>query len=311
MVNKRISPRDLELLSAYLDEELKTKDRARIEARMSTNSELRDALEELRKTRAVMRSTTRLHAPRNFTISPEMAGVRQRRQPYPLYGLISAMASILLVLVILGDFIGTTETAQPVPIIEPTVLSVEAEMEEAPLEVEAVEVEKEVVITQESEAGAMEEPVAEEAPAEVMIEQPTPFPEVEGATIPESPEEGELQSSRMTTDTLTMTAPSIAGEEVPPQPTNTLPPTATPVEFTPTPTLIPPTPEDQKVSSSSDEAVTGEVKSVESYPTPTLISEETIVAISNISFIRIIELMLVIIAIASGLTAIYLYRKSA
>ena len=70
------SRRDLEQLSAYLDGQLSQSDRARLEIRIKSDAGLAAALEELRQTRAFLRRTPQRHAPRNFTLTPGMAGIR-------------------------------------------------------------------------------------------------------------------------------------------------------------------------------------------------------------------------------------------
>ena len=101
----RISERDLELLSAYLDGQVDVRERGRLEARLQAESELRVAYEELRSTRAVLRSAPRMRAPRNYTLSPRMVTDRAaERRRYPIFGLASALASVLFVLVFLSDY---------------------------------------------------------------------------------------------------------------------------------------------------------------------------------------------------------------
>ncbi len=71
-----LSFRDLELLSAYLDRELSQKEKTRLVARIIKEPELARALEDLRQTRHMLRRTPRRKAPRNFTLTPKMAGIR-------------------------------------------------------------------------------------------------------------------------------------------------------------------------------------------------------------------------------------------
>lgn len=118
----RISPREWENLSAYLDEELPEKERTRLESRLKGNPELKAALEDLRRIRLVLRSQPRLRAHRNFTLTPEMVakpGVFRNKavtgrfeRAFPALRFASALASILLVLVVLGDLL---TGAPPIP----------------------------------------------------------------------------------------------------------------------------------------------------------------------------------------------------
>ena len=100
-----ISSRDWEALSAYLDDQLSTKERARLEARLQSSPELKNGLDELRATRAVLRSQPKLRASRNFALTPEMVGVKQPTRAYPAMRLAAVLASIMFVLVFVGDII--------------------------------------------------------------------------------------------------------------------------------------------------------------------------------------------------------------
>ncbi len=103
-----ISSRDFELLSTYLDGQLQEVDRQRLEARLDQEDNLRKAYEDLQRMRVVLRSLPRRRAPRNFTLTPQMIGYRPRPllRFYPALGFASALASLLFVLVVLGDFLG-------------------------------------------------------------------------------------------------------------------------------------------------------------------------------------------------------------
>lgn len=118
----KISPRDWEAISAYLDGQLSSKERVRLEDRLRSSTELRTALQEIRRTRAMLRSQPRLRAPRNFTLSPEMVGRQASAAApvgrlFPAMRLASALASFLFVLVLLGDLllIGPARTASQPP----------------------------------------------------------------------------------------------------------------------------------------------------------------------------------------------------
>lgn len=108
MMNQ-ISSRDWEALSAYLDGQLTQKDRLRLEQKLQTSSDLRLALEELSRTRTILRSQPGLRAPRSFTLTPEMVGMRRERRSearlYPAFSFVSALASLLFVVVLLGSFL--------------------------------------------------------------------------------------------------------------------------------------------------------------------------------------------------------------
>ena len=118
MTKSLVSPRDIEMLSAYLDGQLSPKDVARLRVRLQENPQMQITLDELRITRAAVRSLPRLRAPRNFTLTPQMVGgrVATRRRagvsPYPAFGFASLLASLLLVLVFVADRLSFVNTAQ-------------------------------------------------------------------------------------------------------------------------------------------------------------------------------------------------------
>ena len=100
-MNAQLTPKDWELISTYLDGQLSDKEKRRVQDLLVLRPELNDGLDELRRTRAVLRAAPRLRAPRNFTITPEMA--RSARPRFhcgwaPSFGLASAVATFLLVL---------------------------------------------------------------------------------------------------------------------------------------------------------------------------------------------------------------------
>ena len=68
-MKNQITSRDIERLSAYLDNQLDGKERARLEERLIADRELRRELQELEKTRLLLRELPRLRAPRNFVNS--------------------------------------------------------------------------------------------------------------------------------------------------------------------------------------------------------------------------------------------------
>ena len=91
-----IRTRDLENLSAYLDGALNAHERSRLEAQLSSDPTLKTALEELRAVRAVLRQLPKRRAPRNFTLTPQQAGLRQPApRAVPFLRLASALTGIL------------------------------------------------------------------------------------------------------------------------------------------------------------------------------------------------------------------------
>jgi anti-sigma factor RsiW len=104
-MKNRIKSRDWEALSAYLDGQLSDRERTRLETRLESEPELQTALEELRQTQGLMRNLPKLKAPRNYTLTPEMVGLkREIPRIVPLLRYVSVLAMILLAVVVIGDF---------------------------------------------------------------------------------------------------------------------------------------------------------------------------------------------------------------
>ncbi len=120
----QIPPSDWELLSAYLDNELSPRERTQVEARLKASAELRQGLSELRQVRHTLRSQPRLRAPRNFTLTPQMAGVRPGVRPgglllppaYPMLRLASVLATIFFVLITAGSLYVRSYGPAPRPV---------------------------------------------------------------------------------------------------------------------------------------------------------------------------------------------------
>jgi hypothetical protein len=90
----RISSRDLERLSAYLDGQLPRAEVARLEGRLRDEASLREALDGLRQSKAALGSLPMLRPPRNFMLTPAMAGIRPQRHAYPALRLATAIATV-------------------------------------------------------------------------------------------------------------------------------------------------------------------------------------------------------------------------
>jgi len=163
-MKNQITSRDYERLSAYLDNQLDGKERSRMEERLIADPELRKELQDLEKTRLLLRELPRLRAPRNFFIHPETrlkpVGIRPSFKLFPGYGIVSAIATILFVMVIFADRLLSPST--------PGAL--------APSEVSPVE---SFVVQQEVERSVLATSSPEEDAPMVMMEAP-----VQASTIP-------------------------------------------------------------------------------------------------------------------------------
>lgn len=184
-----ISPRDWEALSAYLDGQLAPKERQNLEARLQARADLRAALEELRRTREVVRARLPVRAPRNFTLTPEMAGIRSRNRPglalFPAMRLASALSSLLFVLVALGEIF----TSRPLFAARQTI--VEQPPAAAPLSA-ALATQAPAATAAAAPAAAQPEVAQEAAPPTAMAlaaaqpASPTPLPELAQPIPPET-----------------------------------------------------------------------------------------------------------------------------
>jgi len=108
--------RDVERLSAYLDGELSQAERARLESRLARDVGLSAALDELRATRALLRRTPRRRAPRSFTLTPKMAGLRPPLpRAVPVLRLASVLATLLLFVTFAGELLGSIAMGAQAP----------------------------------------------------------------------------------------------------------------------------------------------------------------------------------------------------
>ncbi|MEP7133801.1 MAG: hypothetical protein ABI904_02595 [Chloroflexota bacterium] len=93
-----MNQRDLELLSVYLDGQLKPSDSTRLEARLQTDPQLASVLKDLRATRSLLRKLPQRRAPRNFTLTRQMVGQNPPLpRTYPVFRFATALATLLFV----------------------------------------------------------------------------------------------------------------------------------------------------------------------------------------------------------------------
>lgn len=102
----QLTPRDLETLSAYLDGALSAEERLALERRLAQDVGLREALDGLRTTRALLRAVPQVRPPRNFTLTAEMAGVRRGWLRTPFLQLATAVATLAFVVTVGVDVLG-------------------------------------------------------------------------------------------------------------------------------------------------------------------------------------------------------------
>jgi hypothetical protein len=155
-----LKERDLKQLSAYLDGELKPKEAARLETRLKREPKLWEMFQDLDRARKLVSSLPPVRPPRNFTLTPEMAGIRERRSLYPVFRFATVVAAVAFAVLVGADTffsfssgaIGSLDMAKQAP-----EAFVEVEVEEAE------EIVMEEVITPTGEVMMLGE--AEEEPA--------------------------------------------------------------------------------------------------------------------------------------------------
>ena len=106
-MTRKISNREWEALSAFLDDQLSSREYARLKSLLDDDEDLRMALEELREIRSLIKSQPIYRAPRNFTLSPEVAGMsirkRQSMRSFSTLRFATVLATVFLVIVFIGD----------------------------------------------------------------------------------------------------------------------------------------------------------------------------------------------------------------
>jgi hypothetical protein len=99
--------RDVEQLSASLDGQLSQAEKTDLEARLQSDPALTAVLADLRQARAILRRTPKRHLPRNFTLTPKMAGIRPPvPRLVPALGWASAVAMLLFVCTLGTNLLG-------------------------------------------------------------------------------------------------------------------------------------------------------------------------------------------------------------
>jgi hypothetical protein len=101
--NRQLSDDELELLSAYIDNQLAAADRGALEQRLGRDPALRVALDELRGTVALLHELAPLPPPRSFALDPAAFAPR----PAPLFGWLrlgATLASVLLAITFAVEF---------------------------------------------------------------------------------------------------------------------------------------------------------------------------------------------------------------
>ncbi|MCX8024290.1 MAG: zf-HC2 domain-containing protein, partial [Thermanaerothrix sp.] len=102
----RLTLKEWERLSAYLDGELSERERRQVEEWLRTRPEVREAWQSLRQTHYVLRHAPRRKAPRNFALTPAMVGVPSPQPRSALvWQLVPALAVFLVLVAVVLEFL--------------------------------------------------------------------------------------------------------------------------------------------------------------------------------------------------------------
>jgi hypothetical protein len=105
---------DIEQLSAYLDGQLSPSDSARLESRLRSDPELASAYDDIRSTRGILRKLPSRKAPRNFTLTRKMVGLKPPLpRTYPTFRFATTLATILFVMTVAVNNIAPRLTYNP------------------------------------------------------------------------------------------------------------------------------------------------------------------------------------------------------
>jgi hypothetical protein len=108
--------RDIENLSAYLDGHLPQSEKARLEKRLQSEADLSAALKELLHTRAILQRVPQRRVPRNFTLTPKMAGIKPPvPRIVPVFSWASAIAMLLFIFTLGTSLVGQLSLGAAAP----------------------------------------------------------------------------------------------------------------------------------------------------------------------------------------------------
>ena len=275
MKSDRHKQAELETLSAYLDQQLTEVEEQALLNRLSQDKALQAQLDGLRQTRYVLRQTPKVKRPRSFALSPEM--VKQQSFAFRMMNvsrMVSAVASILLIMAIGGQYLarggGIAASQANENAVSVADEAAESDLAEEPMAMEVPAEEMQM-------DDAVEEEAAAEEPAAAAEMAPAATPTISG-TLEPGGGGGE--------------PPGVGGGPIAPSDARSVPSEKLPGDaanqFV--------SPQETVDTSASDEMDGQEFKS----PRP-----ETAKAISPY---RVIQAILLILALAAGMFAVY-FRK--
>jgi anti-sigma factor RsiW len=110
--------RDVEQLSAYLDGQLSEAEISRLESRLKSDTTLAATLADLRQARSILHRTPKRRSPRNFTLTPKMAGIKPPvPRSVPALGWASAAAMVVFVVLLGTNLFSQLTSASNAPML--------------------------------------------------------------------------------------------------------------------------------------------------------------------------------------------------
>ncbi|MBE3039866.1 MAG: hypothetical protein IMZ62_13780 [Chloroflexi bacterium] len=300
-MNTQLSPKDWQLLSEYVDGQLSARQKEKLEQRLQADVGLRQGVEEMRQTRAILRSVPRLKVPHNFTLTRAMASEALLRSPW--VRVLSYSSVLSLALVIITVLFQLLPAAVPLASQAPMVVMKGARAEAAPTQ----------------GAAATEPPIINWLPAtgmggggpgpnysEVQPGAPTAAERLAVPNLTPQPKGGEEQHQLPKATPEAPSGPSIAQT---PAPTETLPAT----EMNQAPTQAAAVEKESAGAPSQDNGpILGlppkeEEGQIQAYSAP---DHPIKAAIRPVNFLIIFQVGMVVVALVTGLAAILLRRKT-
>lgn len=116
-MNKTLTIKDYELISAYLDSACSPQEKAKIEARLQSDAEFKQVLAEFKRAKWMISQVPKKRAPRNFTLSASQVPQPARRSAWvPALNFVALAASMMLVVVFVGSrFLGFGVNKMAIP----------------------------------------------------------------------------------------------------------------------------------------------------------------------------------------------------
>lgn len=319
MPGSRLSIREFEKLSAYVDGQLSAREKMVLEKKIRSDAVYQEALAELQETKRLLRSVPLKPVPHNFTLTSQMAGIRTGlpSRLFPVLSVSSAVAGVLVVVSLAIEMLGAPLLAGArMPMIA-------KEVPEAAMAFEAQDMEKETtaetpMIIQWGEAGAADQAAGKGGAAEVEIspsnetvsnemverEEAAEAPQAEVMAEEAAPETAEEEMLKAAPETFAMETQQEEPRALEVYPTQ-------PVEAAPVP--------EENMALGGGAAQTadegeGPILGLPSeeeqgmMTVPETHEVQPAERVSRFSTFRIIQIVLAIFAIVSGLLAVFLKR---